>query len=44
MKTLGPVPKKKITTLKELEAYFAEEIRLRREMERSLTVRKPVHP
>lgn len=40
----GPVPKKKITTLKQLQDHFAERIRLRRAMERSLTVRKPATP
>lgn len=37
----GPTPKKKIATLADLQAYFAESIRQRREAERSLTVRKP---
>jgi hypothetical protein len=38
----GPTPKTKITTLAQLQAYFAEAIRQRRAAERSLSVRKPV--
>ena len=35
----GPSPKKKMRTLKELQAFFAERIMQKRQAERSLAVR-----